>query len=78
MAALVKFAGDDGKPPRKRVDAYGMFKLGKDTVQIANILGITEAQASRRIFIARCKAKKLAIGFEPKSERRPGRPRKSA
>lgn len=73
MSALLDF---QGRRPKKLVSANGLFKAGRDTMEIAEILGITEAQASRRVFVGRCKANKLAIGFEQNSERRPGRPRK--
>lgn len=73
MAALVSF---QGKAKDGQVSAYGLFRAGKDTMQIAELLGISEAVASRRVFIGRCKFKKLAMGFEPRSTRRPGRPKK--
>jgi len=67
-----------GKVKDSQVSAYGLFRAGKDTMQIAELLGISEAVASRRVFIGRYKFKKLAMGFEPRSTRRPGRPRKDA
>lgn len=73
MTARIAYSGH-GSPT---VSVEALFKSGKDTVQIAELLGISEAVASRRLFIARCKRLKLAIGFEPRDARRPGRPRKA-
>ena len=65
----VAFAGK----PKPQPSAADLFKQGKDTVEIAASLGISEAQASNRIFIERCKRRGLAMGFETNHRNRVAR-----
>ena len=39
--------------------ALQLFREGRDTADIAEMLGICEAQASQSIWLARCRAKNL-------------------
>jgi len=65
MTTLVPFKGN--------VSAYGLFRAGNDTTQIAELLSISEAEASWRVFKGRCRFLKLPLTVEPRSDRRPGR-----
>ncbi|MGN6143518.1 MAG: hypothetical protein ACTHOP_08010 [Mesorhizobium sp.] len=67
MNTLVQFAGDS-LPPRQKPSARTLFLMGMDTVEIAKRLGIDEAVASRRVYMARCREKGLPI----ETERRQG------
>jgi len=67
MTTLVPFKGN--------VSAYGLFRAGNDTMQIAEKLGISEAEASMRVFKGRCLFLKLPRTVEHQSSQRPGRPR---
>jgi predicted transcriptional regulator len=39
--------------------ALQLFREGRDTADIAEMLGVTEARASQLIWLARCRAKHL-------------------
>lgn len=66
MNALVQFAGDDQRP-RAKPSAYALFLMGLDTVEIAERLGVSEAVASRRVYVQRCREKGLPVETERRS-----------
>ena len=39
--------------------ALQLFREGRDTVEIAAVLGLSEARASQLVWLARCRAKNL-------------------
>lgn len=45
----------------------GLFRKGKDTVQIAKFLGLTEAKVSRLLWVARCRERNLPATFMNKA-----------
>ena len=63
MTTLVQFAGDD-LPPRKKPSALSLFRLGHDTRDIAERLGISEASASRQIHEQRSAELGLPVEYE--------------
>ncbi len=63
MNTLVQFAGGDQRP-RAKLSAYALFLMGLDTVEIAERLGISEAVASRRVYVQRCREKALPVETE--------------
>lgn len=40
-----------------------LFRAGKDTVEIAKALGIPETRASKLLWVARCRARRLPADF---------------
>lgn len=70
MQTLIQFAGDD-KPPRLRpyrqpLSALSLFRGGRDTADIAVILGISEPEAFKQLSIERSKHLNLPIPYERK------------
>lgn len=52
------------------VTAYGMFRSGMDTSQVAKSMKLSEAQASRLVWIGRCWAKGKPATYEDSAGRR--------
>lgn len=44
--------------------AYSLFLLGKDTIEIASALGISEAQALKSLSVVRSRSKGLPMPYE--------------
>lgn len=65
-ATLIKYAGS-GPVQRGEPSAYALFLMGLDTVEIANRLGVSEAVASRRVYVQRCREKGLSVETERRS-----------
>lgn len=71
---LVQFSGDDQRPRPRRIErktertkkpsAYDLFRLGKDTAEIAELLGVEEHVALRRINVERSKRLDLPSPYE--------------
>ena len=60
---MIAYAGQEGQPKaRQGLGAYSMFKLGYDTMQIAEHLGLPEPVVVKRIH--RDRDKKLGIKTE--------------
>lgn len=78
MSTLHQFAGDDRAPRRKPAPtADALFRLGHDTMQIAEILGCSEPEAEKRLSIERSARLGLDRPYE-NDTRRPGRPKVTA
>lgn len=78
MSALHQFAGDDRAARKKPVPtADTLFRLGHDTMQIADILGCSEPEAEKRLSIERSARLGLDRPYE-NDTRRPGRPKVTA
>lgn len=56
---LIAYAGQTERPKPRGLSAYSMFRFGYNTLEIANHLGVTEAEALRRI--NRSRSKKLGL-----------------
>ncbi|MFC5385159.1 hypothetical protein ACFPLB_04165 [Aquamicrobium segne] len=71
MNTLVQFAGDDQRPRRRKAhgkpSAYALFLMGLDTFEIAKRLGIHEAEASKQVYLQRCREKGLPVETERRS-----------
>jgi hypothetical protein len=82
---LIPFAGDDLRPRRKVAPtrrkvaptADSLFRLGRDTIEIAAILGCDEPEALKRLSVERSARLGLDRPYEPDTKR-PGRPKRVA
>ena len=78
LTTLHQFAGDDLPPRKKPVPtADSLFRLGHDTIEIAEILGCTEAEALKRLSIERSARLGLERPYAPDPQRT-GRPKRVA
>ncbi|WP_083867665.1 hypothetical protein [Pseudaminobacter salicylatoxidans] len=71
MTKLHQFVGDDRAPRRKQPPtADTLFRLGHDTMQIAEILGCTEAEALKLLSASRSARLGLDHPYETSPRRR--------